>query len=103
MKRKERTDGLGPREIADIRKSIRLVWHRSLARSTAVKRCVKEDGFSYCEKCKEISPKVFIDHIEKVGDVDEGFIFRLFCPSSKLQGLCASCHSAKTKEERRKK
>lgn len=96
------TDGLGPREIARVRAAIRLVWHRCYARKLAVIRCVGEDGFSYCEGCKQRSPKVFIDHIVTVGDLDGGFIKRLFCPSCGLQGLCKACHDAKTKLERKR-
>lgn len=99
----EKTDGLGPVEIRKIRTAIRQVWHRCHARKLCVERCVGPDGFSYCEKCKKRSPKVLIDHIKKVGDVDGGFIERLFCPSKQLQGLCKTCHDAKTKEERAEK
>jgi hypothetical protein len=99
----EKIDGLGPREIRDIRSSIRQVWHRSHARALCVKRCIGADGFSYCEKCKKRAPKVFIDHIETVGDVDAGFIKRLFVPSKGLQGLCKKCHALKTKMERKRK
>lgn len=95
-----KTDGLGPHEIKRIRTAIRKVWHQSYARKLCVDRCVGRGGFSYCEKCKKRSPKVFIDHIENVGDVDSGFIERLFCPSKGLQGLCKQCHDKKTKEER---
>lgn len=99
-KKIEKTDGLGPREIQKIRAAIRLVWHRSHARALVVKRCVGKDGFSYCEKCKKRAPKIFIDHIVRVGDLNGGFIKRLFTPSKNLQGLCKKCHDAKTKEER---
>lgn len=45
-------------------------------------------------------PKIKIDHIVEVGDVDAGFIARLFCPSSGLRALCNDCHNEKTKLER---
>ena len=96
-------DGLGSREIKDIRSAIRQVWHRSHARKLCVNRCIGEDGFSYCEKCKKRAPKVLIDHIVQVGDLDAGFIQRLFIPSKGLQGLCKSCHNPKTKTERARK
>lgn len=93
-------DGLGPLEIKKIRQSIRQVWHRSYARKLVVKRCVGEDGFFRCEKCKKKTPQIKIDHIKQVGDVDSGFIKRLFCPSDKLQGLCPGCHNIKTRLEK---
>jgi len=101
-KKIEKTDGLGPLEAKKIRIAIRQVWHRSYARSLCVKRCVGSGGYSYCEKCKKRAPKIFIDHVEKVGDLDGGFLSRLFCPSERLQGLCKKCHDEKTKLERKK-
>lgn len=44
---------------------------------------------------------MFVDHINRVGDVDAGFIERMFVPSNKLQGLCHKCHGLKTKQERK--
>ena len=98
-----KTDGLGPHEIKKIRNALRLVWHRSYARSLVVKRCIGKHGFYVCELCKKKTPQLKIDHIDKVGEVDSGFILRLFCPSTKLQGLCKVCHNLKTKQERAKK
>ena len=102
-KKNKPTDGLGAYEIAKIRSAVRLVWQRSHARKLAKKRCTNEEGFEVCEKCGAITPGVKIDHIEKVGDVDEGFLERMFVPSEKLQGLCHVCNKIKTKEERAKK
>jgi len=45
-------------------------------------------------------PKIYVDHIQAVGDVDEGFLKRMFVPSTELQGLCKQCHDKKTKAER---
>jgi len=98
-----KTDGLGPLEIKKIRTAIRLVWHRSWARALVVKRCTGKDGYYRCELCKKKTPKIKIDHIKQVGDVDEGFIKRLFCSSKELQGLCDPCHKVKTKAERKTK
>lgn len=97
----QKVDGLGPYEIKKIRAAIRQVWHRSRARKLCVDRSRGRGDFHYCERCEKRAPKIFVDHIEKVGDVDGGFIERLFCPSSGLQALCKKCHDAKTKEERR--
>lgn len=99
----QKTDGLGPLEIKKLRTAIRLVWHRSYARSLVVKRCIGSGGFSYCEKCNKRSPKIYIDHIEAVGEMNEGYIKRMFVASKYLQGWCKKCHDEKTKAERRLK
>lgn len=95
------TDGLGPREIKNIRSAVRLVWQRSHARKLVVKRCTGKDGFPRCERCKKKTPALKIDHIKNVGDVDHGFIMRMFIPSSQLQGLCKKCHDEKTRAEKK--
>ena len=100
-KKNQPIDGLGPKEIAKIRSAVRQVWHRCKARQLVVKRCKNEAGYYVCEQCKEQTPEIKIDHIQNVGDVDEGFILRMFVPSDKLQGLCKACHNEKTKEERK--
>jgi hypothetical protein len=99
---KIKADGLGPLEIKKIRSALRLCWHRSYSRSLAVKRCIGKHGFYVCEKCLKKTPQLKVDHILKVGEIDQGYISRLFCPSTKLQGLCKLCHNKKTKEERKK-
>lgn len=93
-------DGLGPYEIKRIRSALRDVWRYSLARRLTEKRCTGKDGFARCEKCKQKTPKLKIDHIIPCGKVDSGYIKRLFCPSGGLQGLCHKCHKIKTKQER---
>ncbi len=93
-------DGLGPYEKKKLRNAIRQVWHRSKARKLCVDRAKDSAGFHICEKCRRRNPNNKIDHITKVGEVDSGFIARMFVPSSKLQALCKKCHDAKTKEER---
>lgn len=101
-KKHAKTDGLGPREIEQIRNAVRLVWQRCFARSLVIKRCLnKETGFSNCEACNAVVAKVKVDHIKNVGKVDEGFITRMFVPSSKLQGWCDKCHNKKTAQERK--
>jgi len=99
----QRTDGLSAGDVEKIRKAIRQVWMWSWPRRLVIKRCLTKDGFSKCEQCGKKCPKVAVDHIERVGLVDAGFIERLFCPSSKLQGLCKDCHRLKTNEENREK
>lgn len=97
----QRTDGLSAGDVEKIRKAIRQVWSWSYPRRLCIARCTDKDGFAKCEQCKQRCPKIFVDHIERVGDVDAGFISRLFCPSKDLQGLCKRCHQDKTNEERR--
>ena len=93
----KRIDGLGTYEITKISSAVRQVWQRSLARQIAVKRCTQSDGFLKCEHCGVVAPKIKIDHIIPVGSLKDGFMERLFCPSTGLQGLCNDCHKAKTK------
>lgn len=97
----EKVDGLAPENIARIRVAIRQVWSWSWPRKLCLKRALREDGFSVCELCNNVAAKVYIDHIVNVGDVDGGFIERLFCPSSGLQALCKKCHDVKTNGERK--
>ena len=100
-KKKSKTDGLGPEEIKRVRAAVRLVWSRCHARRLCQKRAEIGEGYSQCEQCKTKVPKVYIDHTVCVGDMDYGFLERLFCPSNGLKALCKGCHDAKTKEERK--
>jgi len=94
-------DGLSPKDVEKIRKAIRQVWSWSYPRRLCIQRATGKDGFARCEICKKKTPKVYVDHINKVGDVDAGFIKRLFCASKFLQAICKTCHNQKTKEERK--
>ena len=95
-------DGWGnPKEIENVRKAIRQVWNWSYSRRLAKNRCLDKDGFFVCEKCKKKTPKIQIHHINTVGDLDSGFLERLFCPSDQLLCLCPKCHGIITKEERK--
>jgi 3-dehydroquinate dehydratase len=106
-KRLERkVDGMGPHLVSQIRSALRQVWQRSEARKLAVKRVTLEGGYFRCESktCKDKKyPKVYIDHIKNVGELDAGFLDRLFISSHGLQALCKGCHDAKTRAERKKK
>lgn len=97
-------DGLSAKDIKRLRSAIRQVWTYSTPRRLVVNRCLikegKWKGFSRCESCKTIVPKIFVDHIRRVGDVDEGYIKRMFVSSKSLQGLCKKEHDAKTRKER---
>ena len=95
-------DGLGPKEIKDIRTALRRVWGWSRARRLTAQRCIRNKKWSYCEKCKKRSPHIKIDHIVPCGAVDGGYIRRLFVSSQGLQGLCNECHNEKTRIERMK-
>ena len=97
------TDGLGKREIAKIRSALRLVWSRCEARRLVVKRCTGSEGFFECEDCDERTPRICIDHVIPCGDVDGGYIARLFVSSSGLQALCPSCHKDKTNAEKKER
>lgn len=96
------TDGLGPKEIKRIRAALRDVWRYSHARKLVEKRCTDSGGYKRCEKCKKRTPSFKVDHITPCGDVDEGYIKRLFIPSKYLMGLCSKCHQIKTNEERKR-
>jgi len=103
-KKIEHTDGLGPHERKKLNQACRQVWYRTHSRNLVKKRCRGEDGFQYCEQCKERTPKFTVDHILPAGPIDSpGYLVRLFCPSSQLQGLCDSCHKEKTRAENKRK
>ncbi len=97
-------DGLGPKDKAKLRTAIRQVWSWSHARRLCVKRATNhETGFATCEECFAIVAKVFPDHKNPCGELDGGFIERMFVPSSELQALCKTCHAKKTRLERKRK
>lgn len=102
----EAIDGLGPKELAMIHKAVRQVWSWSKAWRLTKARCTDAEGFVFCEnkKCESKGkpvPKVFIDHIDPVGEVGgPNYIQRMFIPSKRLQGLCKKCHDPKTRQER---
>lgn len=93
-------DGLSAKDIKKIRSAIRKVWSWSYPRRLCIARATGPDGFVRCEKCKKKVPKIYPDHVKPVGDVDGGFITRLFVPSKQLQALCKKCHGKKTRQER---
>lgn len=61
-----------------------------------------KDGFPRCEKCKKKVPKIQPDHIVAIGEISDGFIGRLFCPSKFLKALCPKCHREKTALDRKR-
>lgn len=94
-----KTDGMGPEDIKKIMVALRKVWSWSFSRRLVVQRCIGRGGFSYCEKCKKRSPKIFVDHTKPVGAFDNEYAHRLFVPSTKMKGLCKECHKEKTKRD----
>lgn len=95
----EKVDGLSPKDRQKIRNAVRQIWQRSYPRKLCVARALDKEGFPFCEKCKKRVPKVQIDHVTPFGDLLNGGIERLFCPSSKLKALCKDCHKKKTKQD----
>jgi len=103
-KAERKVDGLGPHLKQKIRSALREVWHRSEARKLVVQRTALPDGYSRCEHsaCKgKRYPKTYIDHTVNVGDLDAGFIDRMFVSSQGLKALCKKHHDEKTKQERK--
>jgi len=92
-------DGLGPKDIKRLMTAIARIWSWSYPRRLCIERSTDFDGFPYCEKCKERTPKNFIDHKVPRGSWDENYIKRTFCSSKGLQALCKSCHAKKTKRD----
>ncbi len=102
-------DGLSAKDVKKLRAATRMVWHWSHPKKLVIARCTGPDGYQYCESSAHRGgpfdksrrcPKVYVDHIEAVGDLDGGYFERLFTPSKNLQGLCKKCHDKKTREER---
>ena len=100
-KKGEIIDGMSPDLERKYSSAIRKVWAWSKMRRLAIKRATNEDGFGFCEICKEVSPKVKVDHIIPCGNIMKpGYMKRLNVSSDGLQVLCPKCHRAKTKAER---
>jgi hypothetical protein len=99
---KARVDGMGAKDIANLRRVTRQVWSWSYPKKLCIERATQADGFVHCNKCKKKVPKIFVDHIVPVGDLDGGYFERLYCSSKGLQALCKPCHDSKTRSERKK-
>lgn len=98
----EKVDGLSADDRKKLRSAIRQVWSWSYPRRLCVKRATDhETGFATCEQCGKTVAKIYPDHIKPVGELSDGYIERMFCPSSELQALCSKCHARKTREERK--
>jgi 5-methylcytosine-specific restriction endonuclease McrA len=103
----EHIDGLGPEDLKKIHKALGQVRRWSYPVRLVKKRCLHEDGFYRCEnpacsKKGQPVPAIQVDHIEPIGEVGgPRYIERMFVPSTKLQGLCKTCHGAKTRAERK--
>lgn len=90
-------DGFSAKDKERIRKATRQVWSWSHPKRLCVKRATNDKGFVSCDQCKQIVPKISVDHIQPVGKVDSGYLERLFCSSKGLQALCSPCHRIKTR------
>lgn len=95
----EKVDGLCPEDLARIRTAVRQVWTWSVQWRKAKARNIGKDGFPRCELCKKKVPKTYVDHMVSVGEVDSGFIERMFVSSIYLQNLCKDCHGVKTRKD----
>ena len=101
-------DGLSAKDLKRIREHLRKVWSWTHPWRLVYKRAHwHPDGFPRCEnkKCPQKGkpvPKIFVDHIKRVGSLDtkDNPILRMFIPSKKLQALCKKCHDVKTKLEK---
>lgn len=93
---RRKVDGMSPKDIEHLRRVTRQVWGWSYPKKLVIQRCTGKGGFLRCEKCKQRTPKLQVDHLVVVGDLDDDYFKRLYCPSSQLQGLCPECHSLKT-------
>ena len=94
------------------------------AKKAAKKRCHHHRGHYQCEECRDVVPdkvpsvykggkkagqaykasNFHVDHIEPVVPVTgwvswDSFEARLFVPAEQRQGLCTTCHKAKTNRE----
>lgn len=85
---------------------LRRASYRSPTRSQVLKEARRTRNNYVCADCSEVFPRkaVAVDHKEPVVPVTgwdsfDGFICRLFCPSTGLQVLCKPCHKEKTNEE----
>ena len=99
-----------------IRSALRAAFNRYPPKYEAIKQAKrdKKDGgrqkYEYlCAECNGLFPQkeIQVDHITPAGtlkcfeDLPE-FCKKLFCGVDGLQILCKTCHSIKTKEERKK-
>ena len=79
----------------------RQVWSWNHARRLCIARATDKKGFGHCELCQKKVPKLYADHIERIGAFDpRTFIVKMFLPSKDLQALCKKCHDQKTREEK---
>ena len=86
-------------------RSASLLWH---ARDEVFKRIRTSRGIYECEICEGHFKKnmIDIDHKNPIVNVELGFIDwnnyieNLFCDADDLQGICKTCHSIKTEQEK---
>lgn len=95
-------DKISEKDLKRIRTALRNVWRYSFSRRLCELKADIGEGYSRCQLCGFIVPKVYVDHIEPVGTIDARIIERLFVPSTKMQALCKKCHGEKTKRDNKK-
>lgn len=95
-------DGLNDIDKKRIRTALRRAWSWSYSRRITAARCLNEDGFPVCEECNRVVPRITIDHIYPVGEIDNTTIERMFVPSNKLRAICSTCHRGFTNAQRKK-
>lgn len=104
-----------PKLFSFLRSGLRRLWMRWPARGEAIKRArIAVEGQRHrwevpCAKCGNLFKmnEIQVDHQVQCGSLKdwddiEPFVRNLFCAVEGLQCLCKTCHSAKTKEERKK-
>lgn len=83
-----------------LKAAFRKIWRWSKERREVLKRAGGK-----CEQCGKRKKDIVVDHVDPVVDPRVGFVGwdafygRLFVPVDKMQGLCKTCHTIKTKQE----
>ncbi len=99
--KKRRTD------IAKLVSAARNVWRFSANYNEVKKLAKKKSGWYQCCKCKRLTEKPKVDHIDAIGRQPISmfefgtWLERLFAPVEATQVLCSECHKVKTKEDRK--
>jgi hypothetical protein len=89
-----------------ITQAVRRIWYWSPDHKLVKARCKQSKDLYRCERCRALTNKLQIDHVEPVVDPVMGwqgyevFITRMFPdPSIGLRGLCPTCHTKLTEAQ----